>query len=122
MPSCVDSPLDAREKVRHLTGGSIAIMCPALSARFHDRWPRWGPRPSPKQTCGFESRDVNRVLWIVGSTDRHLILLFHPGTYTRFRRSPADADKAATRVIVAHAVWGHPVVQSRPKPRGGSIA
>ena len=26
---CVDGPLDAREKMRSLTGGSIAIMCPA---------------------------------------------------------------------------------------------
>ena len=94
LTSCVDSPLDAREKVRHLTGGSIAIMCPALSARFHDRWPRWGPRPSPKQTCGFESRDVNRVLWIVGSTDRHLISLFHPGTNTWLRRSPTEAARS----------------------------
>jgi hypothetical protein len=26
----VDGPLDAREKMRNLTGGSISIMCPAL--------------------------------------------------------------------------------------------
>jgi putative transposase len=46
---CVDGPLDAREKVRNLTGGSIAIMCPAFSTRRHVRWPRWGPRSTPKQ-------------------------------------------------------------------------
>ena len=27
--ACVDGPSDARGKVRILTGGSIAIMCPA---------------------------------------------------------------------------------------------
>jgi hypothetical protein len=29
--ACVDGPLDARGKMRNLTGGSIAIMCPAFS-------------------------------------------------------------------------------------------
>jgi hypothetical protein len=38
--ACVDGPLDAREKMRNLTGGSIAIMCPALSTRHDDRWPK----------------------------------------------------------------------------------
>jgi hypothetical protein len=80
--------------VRILTGGSIAIMCPAFVTRRHVRWPRWGPRSSPKQQRGFESRGTERVLWIVGSTDRHLIQLFHPGIDARFRRSPADADKS----------------------------
>jgi hypothetical protein len=54
-----------------------------LLTRHHDRRPRWDPRSSPKQTCGFESRDVKRVLWIVGSTDRHLIQLFHLSTNAR---------------------------------------
>jgi hypothetical protein len=27
--SCVNDPLDARDKMRNLTSGSIAIMCPA---------------------------------------------------------------------------------------------
>jgi hypothetical protein len=89
---CVDGPLDARAELRILTGGSIAIMCPALSTRLHDRWPRWVPRSSPKQTCGFESRDINRVLWIVVSTDRHLILLFHPDMNALFRRPLASAE------------------------------
>jgi hypothetical protein len=79
--------------MKNLTGGSIAIMCPAFLTRHHDRWPRWVPRSNPKQTCGFESRDVKRVLWIVGSTDCHLIQLFHPGTDARFWWSPADADR-----------------------------
>jgi hypothetical protein len=57
-----------------------------LLTRRHDRWPRWGPRSSPKQRCGFESRGTERVAWIVGSTDRHLVQLFHPGIDARFRR------------------------------------
>jgi hypothetical protein len=80
-------PLDAREKVRNLTGWSIAIMCPAFSTRRHVRWPRWGPRSSPKQHSGFESRCTERVLWIVSSTDRHLIQALSP----RHQRAvPAD--------------------------------
>jgi len=68
------------------------------------RWPRWSPRSSPKRFCGFESRPDNRVLWIIGSTDRHLIQLFHPGINARLRRRPANAGPA-TRVIVTHGVW-----------------
>jgi hypothetical protein len=89
--ACVDGPLDAREKMRNLTGGSIAIMCPALSTRHDDRWPRWVPRSRPKHFGGFESLYTKRIFWIVGSTDRHLILLFHPGINARFERPPADA-------------------------------
>jgi hypothetical protein len=29
--ACMGGPLDARGKMRNLTGGSIAIMCPAFS-------------------------------------------------------------------------------------------
>jgi hypothetical protein len=31
---------------------AIAIMCPALSTRHDDRWPRWGPRSRPKHSGG----------------------------------------------------------------------
>ena len=71
--ACVDGPPDARGKMRIPTGRSIAIMCPAFSTRRHDRWPRWYPRSKPKHIGGFESRCTKRVLWIVGSTDCHLI-------------------------------------------------
>src|ERR1019366_72780 len=57
-----------------------------LSTRHHVRCPGWNPRSSPKQFRGFESRHANRVLWIIGSTDRHLIQLFHPGINARLRR------------------------------------
>ncbi len=61
---------DGRVDCEHVSG---------LLTRHHVRWPRWGPRSSPKQFCGFESRHANRVLWIIGSTDRHLIQLLHLG-------------------------------------------
>ena len=86
-------PLGCKRKMRSLTGGSIAIMCPALSTRHHVRWPRWVPRSSPKQSRGLESHGDQRVLWIVGSTDRHLIQLFHPGIDAWFELPPADAGR-----------------------------
>jgi hypothetical protein len=46
--------------------------------RRHDRWPGCGPRFRPKRSGDFERPDSERVVWIVGSTDRHLIQLFHP--------------------------------------------
>ena len=69
-----------------------------------------------KHGRGFDSRCTKRVLWIVGSTDRHLILLFHPGTNARLLRSSVGTGKRAPRVIVTHAVWAIRC-QSRPKPR-----
>jgi len=36
--------------------------------------------PIPNSTAASGSRDSYRVLWTVGSTDRHLVALFHPGT------------------------------------------
>ena len=75
-----------------------------LLARHHDRWPRCGPRSSPKQSGGLEGRDSNRVLWIVGSTDRHLTQLFHPGINAR-SGVLGGCLSASPRVIVTHAVW-----------------
>ena len=78
-----------------------------LLTRRHVRWPRWGPRPSPKQFCGFESRHANRVLWIIGSTDRHLIQLFHP------RHQRALPTATGERQSLSRA-------SSRPMPDGPS--
>src|SRR5208283_2564125 len=87
-----------------------------LSTRCHDRWPRWSPRSSPKHGCGFASRCNTRVLWIVGSTDRHLIQLFHPGINARFRRHRLlPGGRYARHRDPCQS--GHLVVQSRPKPR-----
>jgi hypothetical protein len=84
-------PLGCKRKNENSDGWSIAIMCPAFVTRHHDRWPRWYPRSKPKHLRGFESRCTKRVLWIIGSTDRHLIQLFHPGIDACFQRPPADA-------------------------------
>ena len=65
-------------------GGSTAIMCPALSTRHHDRWPRWGSRSGPQQSSGLKSHWFQRALRIVGSTDRHLSEIFHPGIHAWF--------------------------------------
>ena len=84
--SCVDGPLDARASLRNSDEQIDCEHVSGLSTRHHVRWPRWNPRSSPKQFCGFESRHANRVLWIIGSTGRHLIQLFHPGINARLRR------------------------------------
>jgi hypothetical protein len=95
--------------MRILTGGSIAIMCPVCWRGIMTAGPGWVPRSSPKKSGGFESWDSERVLWIVGSTDRHLIQLFHPGTYARTRRSPVEAGETSR-------------VSSWPMPSGPSVA
>ena len=113
-----NGPSNARAPTRNSDGRVDCEHVSGLLTRHHVRWPRWGPRSSPKQFCGFESRHANRVLWIIGSTDRHLIELLHPGNNAvPVRRAPSPV----TRVIVTRRM-GHPVAQSRPKPRGGSIA
>jgi hypothetical protein len=97
VPPCVDDPVGSRALKRILTGGSIAIMCPALLMRDNDRWPSWGSRPGPKQSTGFESHWWQRVLRIVGSTtDRPLVQLSHPGTDAWFRRAPAWRGRLST--------------------------
>ena len=103
---------DGRVECEHVSG---------LLTRHHVRWPRWGPRSSPKQFCGFESRHANRVLWIIGSTDRHLIQLLLPGNNARSGWRPASAGPGHARHGDPYRM-GHPTAQSRPKPRGGSIA
>jgi hypothetical protein len=102
-------------------GGSTAIMCPALLVRRHGRRPRWGSRSGPKQSSDFESHWFQRGLRIAGSTERHLCQLLHPGIHTSFRRRRVGTDCPSTRHRGRYQS-GHPVVQSRPKPRGGSIA
>ena len=42
--------------------------------------------PAPNNPAASKAETLNGVLWIVGSTDRHLIQLFHPGTSARSRR------------------------------------
>jgi hypothetical protein len=77
---------------------------------------------TPKQRSDLEDRDTGRVLWIVGSTDRHLIPLFHPSINARFSWLLTGVGRLPRAVIVAHASRAISFVQPRPKPRGGSIA
>src|SRR5215208_4717276 len=70
--------------------------------------------PVPNSTAASGSRDSNRVLWIFGSTDRHLVLLFHPGINaleleralppSRVVRDPVPV-RAISCSIPAEAAW-----------------
>src|SRR5262245_34515909 len=71
-------------------------MCPACWRGSMAAGPD-GVRDPVKHGCGFESRCNTRVFWIVGSTDRHLIQLFHPGTNARPGGFRAVVPFAATR-------------------------
>src|SRR5215213_4536282 len=42
--------------------------------------------PVPNTRAALKSLCTKRVLWIVGSTERHLIQLFHPGINAQCRR------------------------------------
>jgi hypothetical protein len=59
--------------------------------------------PVPNTWAASKSLCTKRVLWIVGSTDRHLPQLFHPGINAR--SSGGGCLSASPRVIVTHAVW-----------------
>ena len=79
-------PLGCKRKIEKSDNRVDSGHVSGLLARQHGRWPRWDPRSSPKQACGFESRSPRRVLQIVGSTDGHLVLLSHPGIDAWFGR------------------------------------
>ena len=73
---------------------------------FHganDRWPRWGPRSSPKQVCG-----LGKPLRQTGSLDpRFDRSSAHSAPSSRHQRAgqlvTGGCRQTATRVIVAHA-------------------
>ena len=56
--SCVDGASDARDYDEKSDGRIDCDHVSGLLTRRDDRWPRWGPRSSPKQSGGFESRDT----------------------------------------------------------------
>jgi hypothetical protein len=62
--ACVDGPSDAREKMRILTGGSIAIMCPAS----HEGVPRQVISSSASPSC---LRAVARFNCLPRRSSRH---------------------------------------------------
>jgi len=94
-----NGPLGSRASTRKLTSGSTAVMCPAYVTRCHDRWPRWVPRSSPKQHVDLEGRRYYRVLWILGSSDRHLDELSHPAATRRLEGG------SARRIVTQAATW-----------------
>src|SRR4051794_8364843 len=91
--------------------------------------------PAPNTSATLTSLCTKRVLWIVGSTERHLIQLFHPGITARFSQSPVGAGRLPRALSRPHPVgrrwsrlqlrsgWntgrGPLVVHSRSKPCGG---
>jgi len=82
--ACVDGPVDARAKLRNLTGGSIAVMCPACWRGCMAAGPDGFRDPAPNNDAAWlAGRCEYRVLRIVGSTDRHLTQLCHPGINAR---------------------------------------
>jgi len=111
----IERPLGFEGFVENFDGRIDCDHLSGLLTRHHDRWPRWVPRSSPKQSGGLEGRDTKRVLWIVGSTDRHLIQLLHPGTLARLRRCAANAGPA-THVIVTHAARAIPLLNHVRSP------
>jgi hypothetical protein len=86
----VNAKNDVRIDCGHMSG---------LLARRDDRWPRWVPRSSPKQHVDLEGRRYYRVLWTLGSSDRHLDELSHPAAT---RRSEGDS---ARRIVTQAATW-----------------
>jgi hypothetical protein len=84
LPACVDGPVDARAKLGNLTGGSIAVMCPACWRGCMAAGPDGFRDPAPNNDAAWlAGRCEYRVLRIVGSTDRHLTQLCHPGINAR---------------------------------------
>jgi hypothetical protein len=71
---CVDGPLNARVLCENVLIWCESGRVSGLLARHRGRWPRWVPRSTPKRACDLEGRHPTRVLWIVGSTDQHLLV------------------------------------------------
>jgi hypothetical protein len=111
-------PSGSRANLRILTGGSIAIMCSIFRCGIMTAGPDGVRDPAPNKVAAFTAVASDGVLWIFGSTDRHLIQLCHPGTNAWGRRVPASCRARHH----GQPRPGRLVVQSRPKPRGGSIA
>jgi hypothetical protein len=96
-------------------GVSVATMCPALQTQGQVCWPSWGPRFSLKQRSGPDGRDTGRILWIVGSTDRTLIHLFHSSinAWSLWDRLIPDAVRASLPSRCSHRSMGHSFTPNR---------
>jgi hypothetical protein len=78
-------PLGFKSESENSDGRSIAIMCPGCWRGIMTAGPDGFRNPAPNSPAVSEAGTLNGVLWIVGSTDRHLTQLFHPGTNARSR-------------------------------------
>ena len=120
--ACVDGPSDAREKMRILTGGSIAIMCPACWRGSTAAGPDGVRDPNPNTNAALKACAPNGFSGSSVLTDRHLIPAAFTPASTRVLAVLDDCRPAVARGHRDPCRLGHPVAQSRPKPRGGSIA
>jgi len=119
--ACVDGPWDAREKSRTPTIGSIAVMCPACWRGSMAAGPDGIRDPAPNRLAASKAAVLDGFS---GSSVRPMVISFSSRPLASTRGSAGDRPlpvcPATRHRGPCHA--GHPVVQSRPKPRGGSIA
>ena len=117
--ACVDGPLGAREKMRNLTGGSIAIMCPACRRGAMTAGPDGVRDPVPNMNAASQAFAPSGF---PGSSVRPIVISFSSFTpastrgSSRHRLLPVGRDARHRDPCQS----GRLVVQSRPKPRGGS--
>src|SRR5208337_4289809 len=100
--ACVDGPLDAREKTRSLTGGSIAIMCPACRRGAMTAGPDGVRDPVPNTDAASQAFAPSGFS---GSSVRPIVISFSSFTPASTRGSGVTGccRSAVTRVIVTHA-------------------
>jgi hypothetical protein len=119
--SCVDGPLGSRANLRILTVGSIAIMCSAFRRGIMTAGPDGIRDPVPNKVAAFMAVESDGLS---GSSVRPIVIslssLAPAPTRGAKGRRPRPASRRARHHVRLPA--GHLVVQSRPKPRGGSIA
>lgn len=117
--SCVDGPLDSRVKVRILTGGSIAIMCPACWRGIMTAGPDGFRDPVPNSPAAAKA---DALTGFSGSSVRPIVISsnsFTPApTHARGVHRPRPGKHHARHRGLCRL--GHPVTQSQPKPPGGS--
>ena len=103
---CGRPPGCKRKKMRILTGGSIAIMCPICWRGSTGRWPRWGPRSKPNTNAALKACAPNGFS---GSSVRPIVISFSSFT------------PASTRVLAVLTIAAPPLrASSRPMPSGPS--
>ena len=127
--ACVDGPLDARQKSRSPTIGSFAIMCPACWRGSMAAGPDGIRDPAPNKLAASKAVAPDGFS---RSSVRPMVISFSSHTLASTRGSgggrllPACSCHASSWPMpYGPSGWLAPAyagVQSRPKPRGGSIA